>query len=107
MASWPRARRAVTSVLSCRQLPQYMPPAPAVMYAIRMLGSLVKSPRHTQADELEEVGGLVPIAVGTANERRAVDETTAAQDAVIRVADDFQVLDVLDRLADVVRGIRL
>src|SRR5437773_804268 len=35
-ASWPSATRAAASVLSCRQLPQNMPPAPALMYAIRM-----------------------------------------------------------------------
>ena len=32
--SWPRAMSARASVLSCRQLPQIMPAAPAVRYAI-------------------------------------------------------------------------
>src|SRR5262245_52692561 len=35
-ASWPADRSADTSVLSCMQLPQNMPAAPAVTYAMRM-----------------------------------------------------------------------
>src|SRR5437879_5831125 len=37
-ASWPKACRALTRVLSCMQEPQYMPAAPAVIYAIFIPG---------------------------------------------------------------------
>src|SRR5258708_23358290 len=36
VTSWPRATSSAASALSRRQLPQYMPPAPAVMERIFM-----------------------------------------------------------------------
>src|SRR5512134_339309 len=61
--SWPRSSSSRASALSRRQLPQYMPPAPAVMWRSRTSGGArepLQGPPHVEVLEEVALVRLVP-----------------------------------------------